>query len=216
MLLSSRGKSDWRGNVCGRRWGDAIMIEHKNALTLFRYWQNVRGEAAAPQQRNLRPSEMKDLLPGVFVLQRFDAHHFVFRLAGTGYCALFGREFRTQNILALFQGPARKYLSVLLDRVIALPCGGVAQTRAETLAGDHCLLEYLFLPLADSDGRINRILGTANVTDWGTASHYDRFARQGLLSLQVLDPAFAEPTPVKGEPAPDHPLKALVHTLTRK
>lgn len=192
------------------------MIEHNNALTLFRYWQNVRGEAAAPQQRNLRPSEMKDLLPGVFVLQRFDAHHFVFRLAGTGYCALFGREFRTQNILALFQGPARKYLSVLLDRVIGLPCGGVAQTRAETLSGDHCLLEYLFLPLADSDGRINRILGTANVTDWGTASHYDRFARQGLLSLQVLDPSFSEPTPVQGEPAGGHPLKALVHTLSRK
>jgi hypothetical protein len=191
------------------------MIEHKNALTLFRYWQDVRGEAAAPQQRNLKPSEMKDLLPSVFVLQRFDAHHFVFRLAGTGYCSLFGREFRTQNMLGLFQGPARRYLSVALDRVVAVPCGGVMQTRAETLSGDHCSLEYLFLPLADSDGRINRILGSANVTDWGTASHYDRFARQGLMSLQILDPSFPEPTPVKDE-TPGHPLKALVHTLSRR
>jgi hypothetical protein len=165
------------------------MIEHSNARTLLRYWHEVRRDSPAPQQRLLKPSDMKDLLPSLFVLQRFDPDHFVFRLAGTGYCAMFGREFRTQNILALFQGPARKYLSVLLDRVISLPCIGVAQARAETLAADHCELEYLFLPLADADARINRIIGIVNVTDWGTASVYDRFARQNLLSLQVMDPA---------------------------
>ena len=191
-----------------------VMIEHKNARTLLRYWQRVRRGAQAPQQRTLRPSEMKELLPNIFVLQRFDPHHFVFRLAGTGYCALFGREFRTQNLLALFQGPARKYLSVLLDRVVGLPCVGIGQARAETLSGDHCQLEYLFLPLADSDGRVNRLLGTANVTDWGTASVYDRFARQTLLSLQVLDPAQAGPEPL--DPGDADPTEtAITHVLKR-
>jgi len=165
------------------------MIQHPNAQTLYRYWQRLKGEAPAPQQRALTPADIKEVLPQLFVLQRFDPEHYVYRLAGTGYCALFGREFRTQNMLALFQGPARKYLSVLLDRIVALPCGGVAETRAETLAGDHCLIEHVFLPIADSDNRITRILGIANVVDWETSNVYDRFARQTLFSLKVLDPS---------------------------
>lgn len=165
------------------------MIQHPNAQTLYRYWQRLKGESPAPQQRALIPSDIKEVLPQLFVLQRFDPEHYVFRLAGTGYCTLFGREFRTQNMLALFQGPARKYLSVLLDRIVALPCGGVAETRAETLTGDHCLIEHVFLPIADRDNRITRILGIANVVDWGTASAFDRFARQSLFSLKVLDPS---------------------------
>lgn len=165
------------------------MIQHPNARALYAYWQDLRGDAAAPQQRTLTPAAIKDLLPHLFVLQRFDPQHFVFRLAGTGYCALFGREFRTQNILALFQGPARRYLGVLLDRIVSLPCGGVAETRAETLNGDHCLIEHVFLPIADSDNRITRLLGIANVVDWETASAFDRFARQTLFSLNVIDPS---------------------------
>ncbi|MFO1186406.1 MAG: PAS domain-containing protein [Alphaproteobacteria bacterium] len=165
------------------------MIQHRNAQTLYRHWLRLRAESPAPQQRALHPADIKELLPHLFVLQRFDPDHYVFRLAGTGYCALFGREFRTQNILALFQGPARKYLSVFFDRIVALPCGGIAETRAETLAGEHCLIEHVFLPIADADNRINRILGIANVTDWGTASVFDRFARQTLFALKVLDPA---------------------------
>ena len=164
------------------------MIQHHNAEKLYSYWQRLRGESPAPQQRALYPADIKELLPHLFVLQRFDHDHYVFRLAGTGYCALFGREFRTQNMLALFNGPARKYLRVMFDRIVALPCGGIAETRAETLSGDHCLIEHLFLPIADNDNRITRILGMANVVDWGTASVFDRFARQSLFALKVLDP----------------------------
>jgi hypothetical protein len=176
------------------------MIEHQNGQLLVSYWQRIRDGAPAPKQLLLHPAEIKKILPNVFVLQRFDAHHFVFRLAGTGYCAMFGREFRTQNILSLFQGPARRYLGVMLDRVVGLTCLGVAETRAETLSGDHCYLEYVFLPVADSDGRINRVLGTANVRDWGTASPYDRFARQSLLRMQVADPGElpSQPSPPQG------------------
>jgi hypothetical protein len=174
------------------------MIQHPNAQALYGCWQRLRGEASAPQQRALRPAEMKELLPYLFVLQRFDANHYVFRLAGTGYCTLFDREFRTQNMLTLFQGPARTYLRLLFDRIVSLPCGGIAEIRAETLADEHCLIEYVFLPIADSDNRVSRILGIASVTDWACASVFDRFARQTILSLKVLDPSAWQPV----EPAP--------------
>lgn len=163
-------------------------MRHANAQALFDYWQSLRGEGQAPRQRALHPAQIKGALPNLFVLQRYDADHYVFRLAGTGYCALFGREFRSQNILGQLGGPARRYFSVLLDRVIAVPCGGLAEARAHTLNGQYCTLEYLLLPLADPDGRITRILGTVNVTDWGTSSVFDRFANQTLLSLQAFDP----------------------------
>lgn len=169
------------------------MIKHPNARALATYWQSLRGRANAPMQRDLRPADIKPVLPSMFVLQRFDASHFVFRLAGTGYCALFGREFRMQNILTIAEGPQRRYLSVMLDRVLDLPCIGVAQARLETLSGLDAEMEYLFLPLADSDGRINRILGSANIVDWGSASVYDRFARQSLTALQIKDPADLPP-----------------------
>lgn len=192
------------------------MIEHKNGQLLVSYWQRVRNGAPAPKQLLLHPAEIKKILPNVFVLQRFDPHHFVFRLAGTGYCAMFGREFRTQNILSLFQGPARRYLGVMLDKVVGLTCIGVAETRAETLSGDHCYLEYVFLPVSDADGRVNRILGTANVRDWGTASGYDRFARQSLLRMQVADPGDLDNTPPaplgpkgNGESRPSQPRLAI-------
>lgn len=188
-------------------------MEHKNAQELLRYWQTLNGETTVPQQRHLKPAEMKNILPSVFVLQRYDAQHFTFRLAGTGYCALFGREFRTQNILALFQDHTRKYFGVLLDRVVGVPCAGIAQAQAETLSGETCSLEYLLLPLADADGRVNRILGTANVTSWGTASRFDRFAHQKLISMQVRDPSLPysvdAPTEIPGKGSLAHVRSAL-------
>ena len=48
---------------------------------------------------------IKSLTPGpyTFILQRFDSEHAVFRLAGTEICHLFGREFRDQNFLNLWE-----------------------------------------------------------------------------------------------------------------
>ena len=183
------------------------MMKHANSRAIVNYWQALRGRANAPMQRDLRPADIKTALPQLFVLQRFDADHFVFRLAGTGYCSLFGREFRMQNILSIAQGPQRRYLGLMLDRVLDLPCMGIADVRIETLSGLHAEMEYIFLPLADADGRINRLLGTANIVDWGSASVYDRFARQSLTALQIKDIADLPPAePIKRvDPVPVRP-----------
>ena len=88
---------------------------HAHARTLMSYWDSRRRDDAVPERADIAASDLRELLGNLFMLQRHDAFHHVFRLAGTKLCELHQRELRDQNFLSFWRGYDREQVRLLLE-----------------------------------------------------------------------------------------------------
>ncbi|MEE2527252.1 PAS domain-containing protein [Hyphobacterium sp. HN65] len=132
---------------------------HSHSRTLVSYWDSRRREASVPARADIAAGELKAILGNLFMLQRHDPSHHVFRLAGTRLCDLHNRELRDQNFLSLWRGYDRAQMKLLLESVLANRAPAHAYATAETLNGDKIEVEMVFTPLASRAGQVDRILG---------------------------------------------------------
>ena len=61
---------------------------HVHTETLLAYWESRRNGRPAPARSDIVPNDLTGLLSWLFILQRADPEHHVFRLAGTNLCHL--------------------------------------------------------------------------------------------------------------------------------
>lgn len=134
-------------------------MRHPNTRAIAEYWESLRGGRRAPTREELSPSELSALLGNVFILQRLDEGHAVFRLAGAHLCALYRREFREQNFLSMWSGADRMHMTALLAAAAAAPGPGVALAGAETIDARVVKAEIFIAPLASRSGAVDRYLG---------------------------------------------------------
>lgn len=146
-----KGRSEW--------W--IVFMKHFLTRLLFRYWCSLSKDGELPSRRQVEPRLIKPVLPYTFILQRFDADHIVFRLAGTEICHLFGREFRDQNFLHLWQGREQRALRSLIQQMFEDDRAAVVNFVAETMDRAQYPGEIILLPMLDEDGQPSRILGAA-------------------------------------------------------
>ena len=132
---------------------------HAHTKALYSYWDSRRNGAAIPNRTDIAPAAIGNLLSRLFILQRADADHHVFRLAGTGVCDLYRREFRDQNFLSLWQGFDRDHMRALLEAAIIGPAPASALISAITLEGNAIDAEISLFPLNGTHGQTDRILG---------------------------------------------------------
>lgn len=70
-----------------------LPLEHAASRALYRHWEAIRAERAAPSRHDLNLQPIAGLVSNMAILeQRNGAGEFLWRLAGTGICALLGRE----------------------------------------------------------------------------------------------------------------------------
>lgn len=132
---------------------------HANTKTLLAYWEARRHGEPAPARADIAPQDLGGLLSHIFLLRRMDRDHHVFRLAGTGLCALHKREFRDQNFLSLWADHDRAHMSALLEGALGAPAPARALCEAQTLDGRTCEVELTLLPLRGPEGWLDRTLG---------------------------------------------------------
>jgi hypothetical protein len=131
-----------------------------SATLLFQYWDNLRGERAAPERGEIEPGAMRHALLDTFILEA-EADGLHFRLAGTRLCAMFGEELKGRALLGLFQDPATRIeLSRVTDAVMDDSAGALTGLAARTRDGDLAELELLLLPLRHGGKTHARMLGS--------------------------------------------------------
>ena len=143
----------------GTRRRAGRLMQHAHTRALYDYWTHRRRDASAPRRADIAPQDIAGLLGHLFILQRFDAGHHVFRLAGTGLCELYQREFRDQNFSSLWRPRDADLVRALLEAVVHDVEPASALARAATLDGREMEIELSFLPLRGPDGAVDRILG---------------------------------------------------------
>ncbi len=136
-------------------------MRHYVTRTLFDHWSSLGQSKRLPARSEIDPLQIKDALPNTFILERIDPDHLVFRLAGTALCENYGREFRDQNFLQLWEGNQRRSIRMLIDQMITLRRGGHIHYSAYTLDKAQFKCEILLLPLLDQYQQPTRIIGTA-------------------------------------------------------
>lgn len=162
-------------------------MKHFLTRLLFRYWCSLSEDGEIPFRRQVEPRLIKPVLPYTFILQRFDDDHIVFRLAGTEICHLFGREFRDQNFLKMWEGADRRAVRALIEQMFKDDQAAVINIVAKTMDKMQYPCEFLLLPMLDEEGEPSRILG-AVIPLGSTAGLSNRkFVEQNVTAVTLYD-----------------------------
>lgn len=89
-------------------------MRHRSIQALYRYWQRMRGDAAAPRRVDIEPRGMADSLADAFLLDG-EVSDYPFRLAGSRLEAEMGRPLTFSSFGALWLPPVRLEARRLLE-----------------------------------------------------------------------------------------------------
>lgn len=134
-------------------------MRHAQSKALHAYWKTRRQGGSAPMRADIEPQDISSLLGHIFMLQRVDPDHHVFRLAGTEVCGLYQREFRDQNFLSLWRGHDASHMQALLESCLATVSPASVIAAASTFDMVELPVEISLLPLRGRAGLVDRVLG---------------------------------------------------------
>ena len=123
-------------------------MKHPSTRALYAYWNQKRGNRAAPDRADIDPAAIRHALGDTFMLAADFVDELRFRLAGTRVCALFCREIKGEAFTELWSEDSRDRIEALLAIVNDEILGAVAGVTARTADGNDTDLEILLLPLA--------------------------------------------------------------------
>jgi hypothetical protein len=134
-------------------------MKHPSTRALHAYWNQKRGNRAAPNRADIDPAAIRHALGDTFMLAADFVDELRFRLAGTRVCALFCREIKGEAFTELWSEDSRDRIEALLASVNDETLGAVAGVTARTADGSEADLEILLLPLAHVGHARIRALG---------------------------------------------------------
>lgn len=155
---------------------------------LFRYWNTIRGKRELPRRDELEPSDIRMLLPNLFILERDRNAGISFRLAGTQVCALFGQELRGRQFGMLWLGSQAAKTHRITDQVMTHRVPLVLSAKGRAADAREVDIETLLLPLASSEGESDRVLGALSPLSRPYWLHATAIECLDATGMKVLDP----------------------------
>jgi len=134
-------------------------MKHVSSRQVFEYWNERRGQRIAPERGDIEPGPIRRALSDTFILARDGQGAYRFRLAGTRSCALFCRELKGADFVALWEKEEQHRMQELIAAAAGESAGFVAGATARTASGATTELELLLLPLWHRDRAQVRLLG---------------------------------------------------------
>ena len=165
-----------------------LALKQPASKFLFDYWNALRNGRKLPQRSEVDPAALRMLLPHVFVLQRFDSEHVIFRVAGTALCAAFGRELRDHNFVALWTRNGQPVICDLLLQLAEKTQVAIMRAVAVTLDKRTVSTETVLMPLSDEWGAHTRILGMASFGREETALGWRKLVKLDISAFALVDP----------------------------
>ncbi len=135
-------------SATGRDGGQDISMKHPSTRAFFAYWNEKRGQAAAPDRSDLAPDGVRELLGDIFVVSYDRAAGYPFRVAGTRVCALLGCDAKGHSLTQLFQANSRGEIEDILGVVAEETMPTIAGLSARSADGMPVHLELLLLPFS--------------------------------------------------------------------
>jgi len=168
-------------------------ILHSSSRALFRFWETMRAERAAPHRALLDLKQVAGLLADLFILERDRPRHgYRWRLAGTRICELYRRELTGSDVFAGWDNFERETMRRLLDGVAGRLQPAVMRLRLHTSLGQTIGAELIALPLQPQDGTGIQVFGGLFPFRDISGLDYDAIGLRELTSARVI---WTEPLP---------------------
>jgi hypothetical protein len=136
----------------------------------FRYWSSKRVGGRLTSRRDVRPEEIPQLLPHVFLV---DVRHaplgFRFRLVGTEICRLAAREYTGAWVNERDYGPNWRSVFDDYERVVRTAKPDLATCRAPWLGREFVVYERLLAPLSGDGTTVDMLFGALHPIAQSTA-----------------------------------------------
>ncbi|MGE0237969.1 MAG: PAS domain-containing protein [Parvibaculaceae bacterium] len=132
---------------------------HPGSRALFRYWETIRGEMSAPPRDWLDLQKIRSLVPFLFMIERKPGTGYVWRLAGTRVCELWGVELTGKPALTQGERFERETVARLLDGVTDAHQPFVLRFRLNSSLGISVAAEFVGLPLRARNGVATYVFG---------------------------------------------------------
>ena len=135
-------------------------ILHPGTRTLFRFWEKIRAENAAPNRDNLDLRQINSIVPNLLMLDRDLLHQtYKWRLAGSQTCLLYRQQLTGTDALTGWNSFERETLKQAFDMVVTSlqPC--LIRFRLTTNRDQVVGAELLGLPIHARNGMRFHIFG---------------------------------------------------------
>jgi hypothetical protein len=173
-------------------------MRHKTTETVFQYFNELRGDRAAPLRSEIDPAALKSVLPDLFILEKGRDGIVRFRLAGTRFCLILGREMRDRAFVDVWDATVRHRMRLAADAVIAGRSALEIAVTAVDEDGNAIALEMLMLPLFSRADHCDRIFGSlVTLESIPPVEGYLRYLEPADLVFVPVD----GPRPTAGSPA---------------
>ena len=166
-------------------------MQTKAATDLYDYWTRQRGERAVPLRSAIEPADIAPILPDVFILEHSRPDDPRFRLAGTRFCAQFGRELKGTGFDMLFASDLRSRVARITENVMAHAAPAVLQIALVDGRRETTEAEVILLPLATKGRTADRIIGAFAPLP-GQPQPLSAFRYATLRALSVIDTSRAQ------------------------
>lgn len=182
-------------------------MQTKAATALYDYWTRQRGERAVPLRSAIEPADIAAILPDVFILEAGRLHAPRFRLAGTRFCAQFGRELKGGDFDVLFAADQRSRIARIAENVMTQSAPALLDVQLVDGMLETTAAEMLLLPLVTRGRTADRIIGAFAPLP-GQRQPLAAFRYATLEALSVIDPDRAR-LPAGNRPAIPMPTSVL-------
>jgi hypothetical protein len=165
-------------------------ILHPGSRALFRYWESIRGERAAPVRGDLDLKKIREYVPWLYIAEAHGAGY-RWRLTGGKVCEMWRRELTGTAMFAGWERFERDTAKRLFDGVTQAlqPCA--IRFRLMTSLGQPIGTEIIGLPLLARDGTVH-VFGAVMPFRDPTGFGYDRIATVEIASARTI---WTEPIP---------------------
>jgi hypothetical protein len=162
-------------------------ILHPGTRTLFRYWETIRAERAAPNRNDLDLKQIAAIVPNLIMLERDHMRlTYNWRVAGTATCNLLCREPTGTDALAGWGKFERDTVIKLLDKVVTSlqPC--LIRFRLTTNTDQIIGAEMLGLPLQARNGSRFQVFGGIFPFRDAAPLNYDHITNMELSGARTI------------------------------
>jgi hypothetical protein len=126
----------------------------------FLYWSSKCKAGRPPSRADIRPEDIPQLLPHVFLVEVTQAPlDFRFCIVGTEICNLAGRDYTGARVNAQEYGPDWKSVFESYWRVIGTAAPEVAVRRAPWFTREFLIYERLIAPLSTDGITVDMLFG---------------------------------------------------------
>jgi hypothetical protein len=162
-------------------------ILHPGSRMLFRHWESIRAERAAPNRGDIELPTIRTIVPDLLIIEKDHLRKsYKFRLAGTRVCDLFRKELTYSDALANWDRFEGDTIRRLFDNVVsnAQPC--LVRMRLSTTTTHVIGAEMICLPMQQRHGtRLQILAGLFPFRDIRNLG-YDGIAAQELTGVRTI------------------------------